>query len=128
VPIPVPDTGGTSSSALGGEVWAAGNNGKTAKAGAVIRCLVSATNSLSWSKLVDYVPADQAGAQQLAAADPRMKTFVDEIGGAKGRTAELGANYPKYSQALWTAVQSVLAGQSTPQAALDQAQQQATSG
>lgn len=128
VPIPVPDTGGTSSSALGGEVWAAGNNGNTAKAAAVIRCLASATNSLSWSKLVDYVPADQAGAQQLAAADPLMRTFVDEIGGAQGRTAELGATYPKYSQALWTAVQSVLAGQSTPQAALDQAQRQATSG
>jgi multiple sugar transport system substrate-binding protein len=125
VPIPVPDTGGTPSSALGGEVWAAGNNGNTAKAAAVIRCLASAANSLSWSKLVDYVPADQAGAQQLAAADPRMRTFVDEIGGAKGRTAELGATYPKYSQALWTAVQSVLAGQSTPQAALDQAQRQA---
>lgn len=126
VPIPVPDAGGTSSGALGGEVWAAGNNGKTAKAAAVIKCMTSTENSLSWSKLVDYVPANQAAAAQLAASDPQMKTFVDEIGGAKGRTAELGANYPKYSQALWTAVQSVLAGQSTPQAALDQAQHQAS--
>lgn len=125
VPIPVPDAGGTSGGALGGEVWAAGNNGKATTAAAVIKCLASATNSLSWSKLVDYVPADQAAAQRLAAADPRMRTFVDEIGGAKGRTAELGATYPKYSQALWTAVQSVLAGQSSPQAALDQAQRQA---
>ncbi|HEX3781987.1 MAG TPA: extracellular solute-binding protein [Pseudonocardiaceae bacterium] len=126
VPIPVPDAGGTSSSALGGEVWAAGNGAKTGKAAAVIKCLTSATNSLSWSKLVDYVPADQAAARQLAISDPQLTPFVDEIGGAKGRTAELGANYPKYSQALWTAVQSAIAGQSTPQAALDEAQQQAS--
>ncbi len=126
VPIPVPDSGGTSSGALGGEVWAAGNNGKTAKAAAVIKCLTSARNSLAWSKLVDYIPSNTAAARQLAAGDPQLKTFVDEIGGAKGRTAELGANYPKYSQALWTAVQSVLAGQAGPQAALNQAQQQAS--
>ena len=125
-PIPVPDAGGTSSSALGGEVWAAGNNAKTAKAAAVIKCMTSARNSLAWSKLVDYVPSNQSAAQQLAASDPQLKTFVAEIGGAKGRTAELGASYPKYSQALWTAVQSALAGQSSPQAALNQAQQQAS--
>jgi multiple sugar transport system substrate-binding protein len=127
VPIPVPDAGGTSSGALGGEVWAAGNNGRTAKAAAVIKCMTSARNSLSWSKLVDYIPSNESAARQLAASDPQLKTFVDEIGGAKGRTAELGASYPKYSQALWTAVQSVLAGQSSPQAALNQAQQQASS-
>ncbi|HEV3361733.1 MAG TPA: sugar ABC transporter substrate-binding protein [Pseudonocardiaceae bacterium] len=126
VPIPVPDSGGTSSGALGGEVWAAGNNGRTAKAAAVIKCLTTAQNSLAWSKLVDYIPSNTAAAQQLAAGDPQLKTFVDEIGGAKGRTAELGASYPKYSQALWTAVQSVLAGQAGPQAALNQAQQQAS--
>ena len=126
VPIPVPDSGGTASGALGGEVWAAGNNGKTAKAAAVIKCLTAAQNSLSWSKLVDYIPSNESAAQQLAASDPQLKTFVDEIGGAKGRTAELGANYPRYSQALWTAVQSALAGQASPQAALNQAQQQAS--
>jgi multiple sugar transport system substrate-binding protein len=126
VPIPVPDSGGTASGALGGEVWAAGNNGKTTKAAAVIKCMTSAQNSLAWSKLVDYIPSSQAAAQQLVTSDPQLKTFVDEIGGAKGRTAELGASYPKYSQALWTAVQSVLAGQASPQAALNQAQQQAS--
>jgi multiple sugar transport system substrate-binding protein len=128
VPIPVPTAGGTSSGALGGEVWAAGNNGaKSTKAAAVIKCLTAAASSLAWSKLTNYVPSNQAAATQLAASDPMMKTFVAEVGGAKGRTAELGANYPKASQALWTAVQSVLAGQSSPQAALDTAQQQSNS-
>jgi multiple sugar transport system substrate-binding protein len=128
VSIPVPAPGGTPSSALGGEVWAAGNNGpKSAKAAAVIKCLTSADASLSWSKLTNYVPSNRAAAAQLATSDPQLKTFVDEIDGARGRTAELGENYPKYSQALWTAVQSVLAGQSSPQTALDAAQKQATS-
>jgi multiple sugar transport system substrate-binding protein len=56
-----------------------------------------------------------------------MKTFVNEIGGAKGRTAELGANYPTYSAALWTAVQAALSGKASPKSALDAAQNQATS-
>jgi multiple sugar transport system substrate-binding protein len=128
VPIPVPAAGGTPSSALGGEVWAAGNNGpKSKKAAAVIKCLTATDASLSWAKLSNYVPSNQAAAPQLAASDPQLKTFIDGIAGAKGRTADLGEKYPKYSQALWTAVQSVLAGQSSPQAALDDAQTQATS-
>jgi multiple sugar transport system substrate-binding protein len=128
VPMPVPQAGGTPSSPLGGEVWAAGNNGpKAAKAAAVIKCLTATENSLAWSKLTNYVPANQEAASQLAASDPQMKTFADMIGGAKGRTADLGAQYPKYSQALWTAVQAALTGQSASKAALDTAQQQATS-
>jgi multiple sugar transport system substrate-binding protein len=126
VTMPVPDSGGTPSSPLGGEVWAASQGAHSAQAVAVIKCMTSATNAATWSKLVNYVPANQAAAAQLPAQAPLMQTFVDEIGGAKGRTAELGPDYPKYSQALWTAVQSVLSGQSSPQAALDAAQKQAT--
>ena len=126
VPMPVPAAGGKPSSALGGEVWAAGNGPKSAKATEVIKCLTAADNSLSWSKLTNYVPSNQQAAQQLAATNPQFKSFVDEIGDAAGRTATLGVNYPKYSQALWTAVQSALAGRATPQAALDAAQKQAT--
>jgi multiple sugar transport system substrate-binding protein len=127
VPIPVPQAGATPSSPLGGEVWAAANSGNSKQAVEVIKCLTSTANSLSWSKLVNYVPANQAAAAQLAATDPEMKTFVNEIGGAKGRTAELGAGYPKYSDALWTAVQAALSGKASPQSALDTAQKQATS-
>ncbi|MFI9383281.1 extracellular solute-binding protein [Kutzneria sp. NPDC052558] len=125
-PMPVPAAGGKPSSALGGEVWAAGNGPKSAKATEVIKCLTAADNSLSWSKLTNYVPSNQQAAQQLAAGNPQFKSFVDEIGTAAGRTATLGVNYPKYSQALWTAVQSALTGRATPQAALDAAQKQAT--
>jgi multiple sugar transport system substrate-binding protein len=54
-----------------------------------------------------------------------MKTFVDEIAGAKGRTAELGPNTPGTAKRC-TAVQAVLSGKSTPQAALDAGQAKAT--
>ncbi|MDT4937820.1 MAG: multiple sugar transport system substrate-binding protein, partial [Pseudonocardiales bacterium] len=121
VTMPVPDAGGTPSSPLGGEVWAASQGAHSAQAVAVIKCMTAATNAATWSKLVNYVPANQAAATQLPAQVPSMQTFVDEIAGAKGRTAELGPDYPKYSQALWTAVQAVLSGHSSPQAALDAA-------
>ncbi|MFF1630521.1 extracellular solute-binding protein, partial [Streptomyces sp. NPDC058272] len=125
VPVP-PPSGGTSAGALGGEVWAAGNNGaKARKAAEVIKCMVARDKSLEWSKLTNYVPSDKQAATQLAKDVPAMKPFVDTIGNAKGRTAELGASYPKYSQALWTAVQAALSGTS-PRKALADAQRQAT--
>jgi multiple sugar transport system substrate-binding protein len=127
VPMPVPSAGGVPSGALGGEVWAAGNNGSKAKRAAeVIACLTASEASLKWSQLTNYVPANQEAAARLAASDPKMKPFVDGIAGARGRTADLGAKYPRYSQALWTAVQAVLGGRTSPQAALDAAQQQAS--
>ncbi|MFD5087927.1 extracellular solute-binding protein [Kitasatospora sp. NPDC058406] len=126
VPMPAP-TGGTSSGALGGEVWAASSSGdKAEKAAEVIRCLVSKDNSLAWAKLTNYVPPDPDVAAELGASVPAMKTFMQTIGSAKSRTAELGTAYPKYSQALWTAVQTAVSGGKSPSAALTEAQRQAT--
>ncbi|MFC9128189.1 extracellular solute-binding protein [Streptomyces sp. NPDC057099] len=126
VPMPAPASG-TSSGALGGEVWAAGGSGDRAdKAAEVIKCLVSKDNSLAWAKLTNYVPSDPKVATALGASVPAMKTFVQTIGSAKSRTAELGPEYPKYSQALWTAVQTALSGSKSPSAALAEAQRQAT--
>ena len=127
VTMPVPDSGGTSSSPLGGEVWAAAQGSKSDKAVDVIKCMTAAGNAVTWSKMVNYVPANQSAAAELPASVPEMKTFVDEIAGAKGRTVDLGPDYPKYSEALWTAVQAALSGRSSPQAALDAAQKQAVS-
>ncbi|MYR28553.1 MULTISPECIES: extracellular solute-binding protein [unclassified Streptomyces] len=128
VPMPVPAKGGTPSGALGGEVWAAGNNGaeKSRKAAEVISCMVNEKNSLTWSKLTQYVPAAKSAAAELAAEQPQMKPFVDGIAGARGRTAKLGATYPAASQALWTAVQAALSGQKSPSAALAAAQAEAS--
>ncbi|MCX4637643.1 extracellular solute-binding protein [Streptomyces platensis] len=126
VPVPAP-AGRTSSGALGGEVWAAGSSGaKSRKAAEVIKCLVSKGNSLEWAKLTNYVPSDPKVAAEFSAAVPTMKTFVETIGSAKSRTAEVGRDYPKYSQALWTAVQAALSGSKSPGVALTDAQKQAT--
>jgi multiple sugar transport system substrate-binding protein len=129
VPIPIPSASAKPVTPMGGEVWTVGrsNPDREAKAIAVVKCLLSADNSATWSKLVGYVPSNQQAASQLAASDPQMAPFVTEVATAQARTAELGTQYPKVSEALWTAVQACLAGGKSPQEALQAAQAQATS-
>jgi len=93
----------------------------------VVKCLLSRDESTKWSKEVGYVPSDEAAAAQLAASDPQFAAFVREIATAKARTADLGTGYPKVSQALVEAIQATLAGNTSPQAALAQAQRAAQS-
>lgn len=130
VSIPVPASGQPSVSPLGGEVWAVGHSSadREAKAVAVVKCLLTPSMSAEWSKDAGYIPSDQASAAALAASDPQLAPFIAEVGTAKARTAELGTQYPKVSTALWTAIQQSLAGGTSPQAALSQAQSQAGSG
>jgi multiple sugar transport system substrate-binding protein len=52
-----------------------------------------------------------------------MQAFVDEVGSARSRTAELGEKYPKVSQALADAVQAALTGKQPADQALKAAQQ-----
>jgi multiple sugar transport system substrate-binding protein len=129
VPIPVPSAADPAVSPLGGEVWAVGhsNPSREAKAVAVVKCLLSPSVSVAWSKDAGYIPSNQAAAAQLAESDPQLAPFIAEVGTAKARTAELGTAYPKVSTALWTALQQALAGGTSPQAALSQAQGQAGS-
>lgn len=130
VQIPVPTAGGASVSPLGGEVWAVGhtNPAEEAKAVAVVKCLLTPSVSSQWSKDAGYIPSDEASAAALATSDPQLAPFIAEVGTAKARTAELGPAYPKVSTALWTAIQQALAGGTSPQSALSQAQSQAGSG
>ena len=130
VSIPVPASGQPSVSPLGGEVWAVGHSSsdREAKAVAVVKCLLTPSMSAQWSKDAGYIPSDEASAQALAQSDPQLAPFIAEVGTAKARTAELGTAYPKVSTALWTALQQALAGGTSPQSALSQAQSQAGSG
>jgi multiple sugar transport system substrate-binding protein len=91
---------------------------------AVVKCLLSPSVSVAWSKDAGYIPSNQAAAAQMAESDPQLAPFITEVGTAKARTAELGTAYPKVSTALWTALQQALAGGTSPQAALSQAQSQ----
>ncbi|GAA2015438.1 sugar ABC transporter substrate-binding protein [Catenulispora yoronensis] len=129
VPIPVPSASAKPVTPLGGEVWAVGhsNPAREAKAVAVVKCLLSAEKAAEWSKDAGYIPSNQAAAAQVGAADPQLQAFVTEIATAQARTAVLGTAYPKVSTALYTALQAALAGGTSPQDALNQAQSQAGS-
>jgi multiple sugar transport system substrate-binding protein len=129
VSIPVPSAADPSVSPLGGEVWAVGhsNSSREAKAVAVVKCLLSTSVSVAWSKDAGYIPSNEAAAAQMAESDPQLAPFIAEVATAKARTADLGTAYPKVSTALWTAVQQALSSGTSPQAALSQAQSQAGS-
>ncbi|WP_030158775.1 extracellular solute-binding protein [Glycomyces sp. NRRL B-16210] len=70
-----------------------------------------------------YVPPTAEGQDALLAAEPDLEPWVAAVREAKGRTSDnLGTDYPKISEALWTAVQNALSGSASPADALAQAQ------
>ncbi|MEQ0560060.1 sugar ABC transporter substrate-binding protein [Amycolatopsis sp. NEAU-NG30] len=125
VPIPVPKAGDKPVVALGGEVGTipvtSGPNQQAA--GKVLSCILSEPTMLEWSKAHAYVPSKTAVAQKFGAEQPAMQAFVDEVGTARSRTAELGEKYPKVSQALADAIQAALTGKQPVDQALKAAQQ-----
>lgn len=72
------------------------------------------------------VPSRSAVASQYAEQDPSMAAFVNSVEVARARTGELGVNWPKAAIGIYTAIQSALTGQQTPEEALKHAQQIAT--
>lgn len=130
VPIPKPD-GGAAPGPMGGEVLTIPVNpdaAASAAAGQVVNCLLSDKEMAAWATLQAYIPSRQSVAAQAVTADPNMKAFVDAAAAELSRTgppANLGPNYSKVSQPLWTAIQAALSGAKSPQDALTAAQQQA---
>lgn len=124
VPIPIPSPSAKPVTPLGGEVWTVGHSNpeRERKALAVLSCLLGKEKSLEWSSAAGYIPSNQAAAQQLAASDPQLAPFAAEVATAQARTAELGTDYPKVSEALFNAIQACLAGGKSPQEALTAAQ------
>ena len=53
---------------------------------------------------------------------PEYTAFAEETQAARPRTTEYGANYPKLSQAIWTAIQAAITGTSSVSSALQTAQ------
>ncbi|MFB9477110.1 extracellular solute-binding protein [Nonomuraea salmonea] len=73
-----------------------------------------------------YIPSTADGQQRILESEPSLKPWVDAVRSAKGRTSDnLGTDYPKISEALWTGVQKALSGSADPADALKQAQAQA---
>jgi multiple sugar transport system substrate-binding protein len=74
-----------------------------------------------------YIPPTQEGQDLLLEELPELDTWVSAVQSAKGRTADdLGVDYPKISEPLWTAVQNALSGAQEPAAALAAAQETAS--
>jgi hypothetical protein len=66
------------------------------------------------------VEADQR--DQVLKGGPEYTVFAKETQTARSRTTEYGANYPKVSQAIWTAIQAAITGTSSVSSALQTAQ------
>ncbi|MFJ7214687.1 extracellular solute-binding protein [Amycolatopsis sp. NPDC098790] len=125
VPIPVPQAGAKPVVALGGEVGTVPVTSGPAQqaAGKVLSCILAEPTMLEWSKAHAYIPSKTATAAKFGADQPAMQAFVDEVGTARSRTAELGEKYPKVSQALADAIQAALTGKQPADQALKAAQQ-----
>jgi multiple sugar transport system substrate-binding protein len=128
-PIPVPKAGQAPVTPLGGEVWTVPQTGSKArqeKAAQVLACLNDSKNMLALAKQYFTVPSRTAVASQYAEQVPSMAAFVRSAEGARARTRELGVKWPKAATGIYTAIQSALTGEQTPQEALKDAQRIAT--
>lgn len=131
IPIPGID-GGTAPAPLGGELLTVpvADPDRQATSAELVACITAPENSLEWAKGLSYVlPVDDAGLRERQIEQtPNLAAFVDAVGSARGRTADLGTGYPKVSEKLWTAVQEALSGTKTPEQALTDAQAAVAAG
>ncbi|MGX1545924.1 sugar ABC transporter substrate-binding protein [Streptomyces adustus] len=128
--VPVPRTGQTPVTPLGGEVWTVPQSPSKArqeKAAQVLACLNDSSSMLSLAKQHFTVPSRSTVASQYAEQVPSMAAFVQSVESARPRTAKLGVKWPKAATGIHTAIQAALTGQQTPEEALSHAQQIATS-
>ncbi|MFD8863762.1 extracellular solute-binding protein [Streptomyces sp. NPDC059590] len=128
-PIPVPRTGQTPVTPLGGEVWTVPQSPSKArqeKAAKVLACLNNSSNMLTLAEQHFTVPSRTAVAARHAERVPSMAAFVSSLEAARARTSELGVRWPKAATGIYTAIQSALTGEQTPEEALRRAQRYAT--
>jgi len=125
VPIPTQQAGQTVVTPLGGETWNIGNSGSSQQQnlawewikGAQVPSVMSHITSLMY-----YLPTKPSVTAQYLKGGPEYTVFAKETQTARSRTTEYGANYPKVSQAIWTAIQAAITGTATPSSALNTAQ------
>jgi multiple sugar transport system substrate-binding protein len=130
IPIPARN-GGTAMAPTGGEfvtVPVQSHSDRYATTEKLVSCLASPDNLYATDTTLSYIGPLKAVQDKQVATDPELKVWVDAVGAAKGRTSDdLGTKYPKISEPMWTAVQGALSGSKTAQAALNAAQQTASS-
>jgi multiple sugar transport system substrate-binding protein len=124
--IPIPSqAGGVAPAPTGGEfvtIPLQKDTSRYATTEKIVSCLTSADNAYATDTTLGYIGAT-AAIQAKQASNPELTVWITAVGSAKGRTSDnLGTNYPKISQQLWTAIQNALTGSKSPSAALSAAQ------
>lgn len=127
VPIPTREPGQTVRVPLGGEVWALGNSGTEEQkrlAWEFVKGMQEPQVMEHITSEMYYLPTKPTVTEKVLKKGPEYTVFAKQTQDAFARTAheDLGADYPKVSQAVWTAIQASLSGASEPKEALDQAQ------
>ena len=125
--IPVPAaSGGSAAAPTGGEfvtIPVQGETDRYATSQKLVSCLTSAENLLDTDTTLSYVAPTGEVQDKQAAADTKLKPWVEAVKAARGRTSDdLGTKYPKISEQMWKAVQSALSGSQSPKDALTAAQ------
>jgi hypothetical protein len=125
VPIPTDKAGQTVVAPLGGETIDLGTGGSTEQQKLAWEWLqgMQQTSTMEHvTSLMYYLPTKPAVTDQVLKGGPEYTVFAKETQTARSRTTEYGANYPKVSQAIWTAIQSAITGTSSVGSALQTAQ------
>ncbi|HET9167833.1 MAG TPA: extracellular solute-binding protein [Actinospica sp.] len=130
IPIPA-ENGGAAPVPTGGEFVTLpqqSDSSRYATSEKLVSCLTNAANAFTTDSTLSYVAAAGAVQAKQVAANPALQVWVTAVHAGKARTGDdLGTNYPKISQQLWTAVQSALTGSASPASALGTAQSAAAS-
>ncbi|SFD52554.1 sugar ABC transporter substrate-binding protein [Streptomyces aidingensis] len=126
LPVPAQD-GGAAPAPTGGEFITAPVQDDTARyevTKKIVECMTTPEGMVETATtFAYYIPPTADGQQQLLADSPDLRPWVDAVRVARGRTSDnLGTDYPKISEALWTAVQKALSGAADPADALAEAQ------
>jgi len=124
--IPIPSqAGGVAPAPTGGEFVTIPLQKDTSRYSTtekIVSCLTSADNAFQTDTTLGYIGAT-AAIQAKQQANPELPVWITAVGAAKGRTSDnLGTNYPKISQQMWTAIQNALTGSKSASAAMAAAQ------
>lgn len=125
VPLPTPDAGGEPVAPLGGETFTLPNTGdedRMAAAGEFISCITADEHQLAMATGRGAVPSRSSAAEQAAAENPLVESFVSTVETARARTELLGVEWPDAATRIYTAVQLALTDELSPADALEQAQ------
>jgi len=125
VSIPVRQTGQKVITPLGGETMDIGAGGSAAQQKAAWEWIEGMQKPATMEHVTSqmyYLPTKPAVVAQYLKGGPEYTVFADEIENARPRTTEYGANYPKVSQAIWTAIQAAITGTASVGSSLNTAQ------